>query len=150
MADKITREMRSLNMSAIKNRDTKPELWFRKQLFTRGYRYRKNTGTIVGHPDIWLAKYRTAVFVHGCYWHRHKGCKYAYIPKSNLDFWNAKFQKNIERDESVKEKLRSQGIRVIIVWECSIKTAMKSAEKTESLLNRFCELIMSDELFVEL
>lgn len=83
-----TPEERSKNMAAIHSRNTKPEIWFRKQLFARGYRYRLNTNRIQGHPDIYLRKYNTAIFIHGCFWQRHQGCKYAYMPKSRVEFWN--------------------------------------------------------------
>ena len=81
-------EDRSRNMAAIRSKDTKPEIFFRKLLFANGFRYRKNVNYVPGHPDLYLAKYHTAIFVHGCFWHRHKGCKYAYMPKSRQEFWN--------------------------------------------------------------
>ncbi len=150
MADIKSPEARSRNMAKIRSKDTKPEVWFRKQLFSYGFRYRKNVSTIPGHPDIWLAKHNTAVFVHGCFWHRHKECKYAYIPKSNVDFWINKFQKNIERDKIVQEQLTMLGIRNVIIWECSIKKAMASAEKALILIEDFHEFLVSDKKSVEL
>ena len=92
MADIKTPEERSRNMSKIRSRDTKPEVWLRKKLFERGYRYRKNVSNVPGHPDAWLAKYNTAVFVHGWFWHRHEGCKYAYTPKSQVEFWTDEYR----------------------------------------------------------
>lgn len=120
-----TPEERSKNMAAIHSRNTKPEIWFRKQLFARGYRYRLNTNKIQGHPDIYLRKYNTAIFIHGCFWHRHQGCKYAYMPKSRVEFWNKKFDANIKRDEKIKEELYNRGIKCLIIWECSIKKMRK-------------------------
>lgn len=93
MTDIKSEEERSKNMSAIKSADTKPELFIRKLLFSSGYRYRIQVSNIPGRPDLWLRKYNTAIFVHGCFWHRHKGCRFAYFPKSRVDFWNDKFEK---------------------------------------------------------
>ena len=121
MADTISPERRSRNMSAIKSRDTKPEVYLRKLLYHQGFRYRKNYSGVFGHPDIYLPKYKVAIFVHGCYWHRHSGCQYAYMPKSRVEFWHKKFDDNIRRDKFVRETLESQGIRCLIVWECTIK-----------------------------
>ena len=87
-------EERSKNMAAIHSKNTKPEIYFRKLLFARGYRYSLNSKNIPGHPDVYLRKYNTAIFVHGCFWHRHNGCKYAYMPKSREDFWAEKFETN--------------------------------------------------------
>ena len=98
-------EDRSRNMAAIRSKDTKPEIFFRKLLFAKGFRYRKNVNYIPGHPDLYLAKYHTAIFVHGCFWHRHKGCKYAYMPKSNHNYWVAKFDSKIKRDIRIKNEL---------------------------------------------
>ncbi|MDO5116342.1 MAG: very short patch repair endonuclease, partial [Synergistaceae bacterium] len=101
MTDILSREQRSRNMAAITGRDTRPEIFFRKKLFARGFRYRKNVLNIFGHPDIYLAKYRTAIFVNGCFWHRHQGCVYSYMPKSRIDFWTAKFEANVVVTEKV-------------------------------------------------
>lgn len=121
MADSISPERRSRNMSAIKSKDTKPEVYLRKLLYHQGFRYSKNFSGIFGHPDIYLPKYKVAIFVHGCYWHRHSGCQYAYMPKSRVEFWQRKFDDNLHRDKLVRETLESQGIRCLIVWECTIK-----------------------------
>ena len=91
-------EERSKNMAAIHSKNTKPEIYFRKLLFSQGYRYSLNSGKIPGHPDIYLRKYNTAIFVHGCFWHRHSGCRYAYMPKSKVEFWQKKFEANVNRD----------------------------------------------------
>lgn len=95
MTDIKTPAERSKNMAAIKGKNTKPEVFLRKQLFTAGYRYRNNSSLAPGHPDIWLRKYNTAIFVHGCFWHRHSGCKLCYMPKSRVEFWEKKFTDNI-------------------------------------------------------
>ena len=103
--DIVTPEQRSKNMAAIRSKDTKPEVYFRKLLFAKGYRYSLNSKTVPGHPDIYLRKYNTAVFVHGCFWHRHEGCKFAYMPKSRIEFWQNKFEANRKRDIVVRNEL---------------------------------------------
>ena len=108
-------------MSRIKNKDTKPEVTLRKALFARGFRYRVNVRTLPGKPDIVLLRYKTVIFIHGCFWHGHPGCKYAYTPKSNTEFWVNKISGNRERDAVVKRKLEESGWKVIVVWECEIK-----------------------------
>ena len=125
MADSLTPEKRSWNMSRIKSKNTTPEIYLRKLLFAGGYRYQIAPKAIPGHPDIYLKKYNTAIFVHGCYWHRHSGCKYAYTPKTRVDFWEKKFASNIERDKCVKNELVQKGIRQIVIWECTINSMMK-------------------------
>ena len=116
----------------------------------RGYRYRKNTGKIPGHPDIWMKKYNTAIFVNGCFWHRHSGCKYASIPKTRAEFWNEKFKKNVERDNRVKNELESLGIKSWIVWECTVKQMKKDPEMEEHILKEIETFLKSDELRKEL
>ena len=149
MADIKSPEERSQNMSKIRSRDTKPEVWLRKKLFERGYRYRKNVNNVPGHPDIWLAKYDTAVFVHGCFWHRHEGCKYAYMPKSRVEFWTQKFRKNIERDKVVRVELADVGVRMLIVWECTVKRMMKDEETDAEVLREIDAFLLSDEGYME-
>ena len=127
MSDKLTPEKRSWNMSRIKGKDTKIEVEVRKYLFSKGYRFRKNDKRYPGKPDIVLPKYHVAIFVHGCFWHRHEGCKLAYMPKSRVDFWADKFSKNVIRDAKVIDELFERRIRVLIVWECTIN-AMKKSE----------------------
>ena len=116
MADIISRERRSLNMAAIRSKNTKPEVYLRKLLFAEGFRYRIAENSVPGHPDIFLRKYNTAVFVNGCFWHRHQGCKYAYTPKSRIDFWQKKFDTNVRRDSMVKRDLQNRKIKQLIVW----------------------------------
>ena len=114
-------EQRSRNMSAIKSKNTKPEIRVRKILHSMGYRFRLHSKDLPGSPDIVLPKYRTAIFVHGCFWHRHQNCKYASTPKTRQEFWNKKFNENINRDKINQENLSSKGWKIIIVWECEIK-----------------------------
>jgi DNA mismatch endonuclease (patch repair protein) len=121
MTDIVSKEARSRMMSGIKGKNTKPEILVRSMLHKMGYRFRLHMNNLPGKPDIVLPKYHTVVFVHGCFWHRHSGCKYAYIPKSRSDFWNEKFFKNIERDKVNREKLQKAGWVVLTVWECETK-----------------------------
>ena len=122
-------------MAKIRSRDTKPEVWLRKQMFARGYRYRKNVSNVPGHPDIWLAKYGTAVFVHGCFWHRHAGCRLASMPKDNAGYWQAKFERNQARDRANVRELLALGWNVVVVWECRLR------HFGEADLERLCQLI---------
>jgi len=114
-------EQRSRNMSAIKSKNTKPEIIVRKLLHSMGYRFRLHKKDLPGSPDIVLPKYKTVIFVHGCFWHRHKNCKYASTPKTRQEFWEAKFRENINRDKLNQENLSSKGWKIILVWECEIK-----------------------------
>ena len=150
MADRLSATERSKNMSAIKSRDTKSEVYFRKKLFSKGLRYRKNSGKIIGHPDIYLAKYNTAIFVNGCFWHRHTDCKYAYTPKSRVDFWEKKFQSNIQRDNTVRQELFSQKIKQMVVWECTIKQMIKSPDYENEIIKQVMDFLDSDEMYLEL
>ena len=108
-------------MSRIKSSNTKPEEIVRKYLFSKGFRYRKNDKRYPGKPDIVLPKYRTIIFVNGCFWHGHKGCKYYVVPKTNTDFWLNKINHNIERDQKQINQLKMEGWNVIVVWECQLK-----------------------------
>lgn len=130
MADIKSPEERSKNMSAIRSKDTKPEEYFRKRLFAEGFRYRKNDKRYPGHPDVVLPKYRTIVFVNGCFWHQHPGCKEAHIPETRIQYWTEKLTRNVERDKSNIMKLKSMGWKVIVVWECELKK--KTIEETMS------------------
>lgn len=136
MADIKSPAERSRNMRAIRSRDTKPEVYLRKLLFARGLRYRKNVRHIPGHPDMYLAKYRAAIFVHGCFWHRHEGCRYAYTPKSRVEFWQQKFDTNIHRDRVVRDKLMTMDIRCLVIWECTINTMMKNPLYQEETIQK--------------
>ena len=121
MADTVSKEVRSRNMAAIKSNDTTPEVAVRKYLFSQGFRYRKNVKGMPGKPDIVLRKYNTCIFVNGCFWHKHEGCKYFVWPKSNTEFWKEKIESNIERDKRNYIKLEEDGWKVVVVWECEIK-----------------------------
>lgn len=150
MADIKTAEKRSKNMSAIRSKDTSPELFLRHLLFSHGYRYRLYTQSVPGHPDLWMKKYNTAIFVHGCFWHRHAGCKYAYMPKSRIDFWMNKFEKNIKRDDSVRKALEEKSIKCLTIWECTIKKAQKKNGHPELLLDEIKNFLNSNALYIEL
>ena len=121
MADKLTPSKRSWNMSRIRGKDTKIEVKVRQYLFSQGFRYRKNVTDMPGKPDIVLPRYRTVIFIHGCYWHRHEGCKNCSIPGTNQEFWLQKFQKNVENDLKHKTQLETAGWKVLILWECQIE-----------------------------
>lgn len=121
MADIMTPEQRSRNMAAIKGKDTKPEMIVRKYLFSRGLRFRVQVRKLPGNPDIVLPKYKTAIFVNGCFWHGHEGCKYFRLPKSNVEFWREKIERNIERDKESMKALFDLGWKVIRVWECELR-----------------------------
>ncbi len=150
LADIKSKEQRSFNMSKIKGKDTKPEEYIRKLLFARGYRYRKNAKGVIGHPDIWMARYNLAIFINGCFWHRHQGCKYAYSPKSNVEFWNRKFDQNVERDQKVLKSLSEQKIRCLIIWECTVKRMKKSEGCQAEYLATITDFINSDDLYLEI
>lgn len=136
MADRISREHRSWNMSRIRDRDTAPEMAVRSLLHRMGCRFRLHRKDLPGKPDIVLSKYRTVIFVHGCFWHRHRRCKFAYTPKTRIDFWTEKFEKNIERDSRIQRRLRNLGWHVIVVWECQTHDLEKLKDRLNRLLQR--------------
>lgn len=126
-------------MSRIKGKDTAIEVKVRKELFRLGFRFRKNVKVLPGKPDIVLPKYKTAVFIHGCFWHRHKGCKDATTPKTRTDFWTEKFQKNVENDLKHYEELSNAGWRVYVMWECDIEKHFdQSLENLIAFLHAGC------------
>jgi len=133
LADTITREKRSWNMSRIKAKDTSIEIRVRKWLYHHGYRYRKNVSALPGKPDIVLKSYNTVIFIHGCFWHRHPNCKDATIPKTRTEFWQSKFAKNIANDKKNTQKLEEMGFRVLIIWECEIN---KHFDETVSKISK--------------
>lgn len=135
--DVHSQEVRSYNMSRIRGKDTKPEIAVRKYLFSQGFRYRKNVKKMPGAPDIVLPKYKTCIFVNGCFWHKHNGCRYFVWPKSNTEFWREKIEKNVARDQKNYALLKSEGWNIIVVWECEIKHDFenKMIELTESIKN---------------
>lgn len=115
-------------MSRIRSQNTKPEVIVRKYLFAKGFRYRVNVKKLPGSPDIVLRKYRTAIFIHGCFWHGHENCKIAHIPKTRTEWWKKKIQRNIERDNDTRAKLKGMGWRTMLIWECQL--APKQRETT--------------------
>jgi DNA mismatch endonuclease, patch repair protein len=127
--DRISKLHRSWNMSRIKCRDTKPELIVRSILHRLGFRFRLHAKYLPGRPDIVLPKWKTVILVHGCFWHRHNGCNFAYKPKSRRSFWNRKFFQNVARDRLVQRKLRGMGWHVQVVWECQTQKPEKLATK---------------------
>jgi len=119
--DTLSPIQRSINMSRVKGRDTRPEKIVRSLLHRLGYRFRLHNNKLPGKPDITLAKYKTVIFVHGCFWHRHSGCPRASIPKTRQEFWTNKFEKNINRDKQVQTNLKELGWKIIVIWECELK-----------------------------
>lgn len=136
MADNLTVENRRYNMTQIKSANTKPEELVRKFLFSQGFRYRKNDKRFPGKPDIVLPKYKTIIFVHGCFWHCHDGCPDFVLPKSNHDYWHPKLEKNRLRDAEHIRHLAEIGWKVIIVWECELKK-----QNRETRLIQLCKEI---------
>lgn len=128
---------RSQNMARVKSKNTKPEVFLRKLLWHKGFRYRLNYKELPGSPDLYIPKYRIAIFVNGCFWHMHENCRYSSIPKNNHDFWKSKLEGNVERDKQNYIKLESMGIKVIVVWGCELKQMMKDecvlSEKMNSI-----------------
>lgn len=132
--DKITPLQRSLNMSKIRSRNTTPELAVRKVLTQLGYRYRINVKSLPGKPDISLGRIKTVIFIHGCFWHQHEGCKRNFMPKSNLDYWKNKLKNNVTRFERHKTALIKSNYNVIVIWECETKNIKQLKETIENQL----------------
>ena len=128
-------EQRSRNMSAIKSKNTKPEIKVRKILHSMGYRFRLHSKDLPGSPDIVLPKYKTVIFVHGCFWHRHENCKYASTPKTRKEFWNKKFTENKKRDSEIQEKIKILDWRSIVIWECETKNIENLRDKIIDVFN---------------
>lgn len=135
MSDILTKEQRHRCMSNVKSKNTKPEIMVRKFLFSNGYRYRVNRKDLPGKPDIVLPKYKTVVFINGCFWHGHPKCKYATIPATNRDFWLAKINGNVERDKLTREKLSQLGWKVIDIWQCQLKPHEKETTLNQLISN---------------
>lgn len=143
--DKLTPQQRHKNMAAIRGKNTKPEIIVRKGLWKRGFRYRLNHKRLVGHPDIVLRKYRTCIFVNGCFWHGHEGC--SKIPSTNREFWEAKIRKNKERDIETQKELAKMGWHCITVWECELKPNVR--EKTlDSLAFTLNHIFLQDHTII--
>lgn len=135
--DKLTREHRSWNMSRIQGRNTGPEIAMRSMLHRNGFRFRLQEKGLPGKPDIVLPKFRTAIFVHGCFWHRHENCKYCYTPKSRNEFWNGKFQRTVERDAEQMKAVSETGWLPVVVWECEIKDKpVQTLKKVQNILQK--------------
>lgn len=148
--DVLTKEQRHRNMSSIRSKNTKPEIYIRQLLFSKGYRYRLHNPNIPGKPDLWLKKYNTAIFINGCYWHRHKNCKFASQPKSNSEFWNKKFDANIRRDHQVRKTLNELNIRYLDIWECTIKRMKKDGDYKITIIKKIEKFLKSDTPSLEL
>lgn len=133
MTDVMTPEQRSRCMAAIRGKDTKPEIIVRKYLFSRGMRFRVQVRKLPGNPDIVLPKYKTVIFVNGCFWHGHEDCKYFRLPKSNVEFWKNKIKYNMARDVRNQAELKTLGWRVIRVWECGLRTVSGREEYLQNL-----------------
>ena len=131
--DNHTKEQRHYNMAQIKSKNTRPEEHVRKYLFAHGFRFRKNDKRYAGHPDVVLPKYKTIIFVNGCFWHMHN-CKDFVLPTSNKEYWQSKLEKNKKRDEENIKTLQDLGWHVIVVWECELKTELKRAERMALLI----------------
>lgn len=137
--DIVSQKIRSRMMAGIRHKDTKPEMLVRKHLHSLGFRYRLHRRVGKTRPDLVLPRWKTSIFVHGCYWHRHEGCKLASEPKSNIAFWKNKFSQNVERDRRNVEELRSLGWSVGIIWECSVRNGkFMEAKLRELITNRDC------------
>lgn len=143
MTDRLTKEQRYRCMSAVKSKNTKPELLVRKFLFNRGFRYRLNHPRLPGHPDIVLRKYRTVIFVNGCFWHGHDNCRYFRLPKTNIDFWQKKIERNKERDKEEQRQLAAMGWHCITIWECQLKPKVRK-QTLESLAYTLNHIFLED------
>ncbi len=129
-------------MSKISGKETKPELLVRKFLFTQGFRYRKNVKRLPGKPDIVITKFKTVIFIHGCFWHGHKGCRKSSLPSSNIEFWQNKISKTIERDKNITYELKKMGWKVLTVWQCELRNKFER----EKLFNKLLLLIKENAL----
>ena len=141
--DKLSPQQRHNNMAAIHGKDTKPEMVVRRYLWGHGYRYRLNHPRLPGKPDIVMRKYRTCIFVNGCFWHGHVGCRYYTIPKTNTEFWVNKVKRNKERDLKVRHELAAMGWHSITIWECELKP-VKREDTLESLAYTLNKIFLQD------
>ena len=135
--DTLTPKKRSWNMSRIKSKDTTPERVVRSFLHRNGFRFRLHVKDLPGTPDIVLPKYKTVIEVRGCYWHRHPGCKYAYAPKTRVEFWSQKFAENVARDMKTELALKSLGWRIIVIWECEVDDIKRGDKVIINLFDKF-------------
>ena len=141
--DNKSKEERHKNMAAVRSKGTKPEITVRVFLFAHGFRYRLNSAKLPGHPDIVLKKYKTCIFVNGCFWHGHENCKYASMPKTNTEFWKKKIERNRQRDVEEQQQLAKMGWHCIVIWECELKPKKKE-QTLASLLFTLNHIFLSD------
>lgn len=134
MVDNLTIEQRKRAMSSVQQQNTKPEKIVRSLLHRSGFRFRKNVSSILGKPDIVLPKYKTIIFVHGCFWHQHAGCRKSRRPTTNIEFWNTKLDKNMKRDKQTETELKNLGWNILTVWDCEIKDEELLIEKLKNSL----------------
>lgn len=132
--DRVSKAVRSRNMAAVRSRDTKPEVQIRSLLHRLGFRFRLYDKSLPGKPDIVLKKYKTVIFVNGCFWHHHENCRDSRLPKTNKDFWEKKINSNVERDRRNKYKLIESGWRVLVIWECEIRRFSENPQDLKELL----------------
>lgn len=135
MTDVLSKEQRKRCMSKIKSKDTKPEMLVRRFLFSHGFRFRLHRKDLPGNPDIVLPKFKTVIFINGCFWHGHRDCKFATIPETNRDFWLSKISGNIIRDNESVERLKQSGWKVIVIWQCELKPKVKD-QTLEQLITK--------------
>ena len=135
MTDIFSEEQRSYVMSRVASKDTKPEKIVRSFLHGSGFRFRLHVSNLPGKPDLVLARHKTAIFVHGCFWHRHKDCKKATTPQSRKEFWEEKFKRNVIRDRENSRALKRSGWRVLVIWECQLTNSRKRSRRLESLVS---------------
>lgn len=141
--DKLTKEQRHKCMAAIRSKNTRSEVLVRKFLFSRGFRYRLNHPRLPGHPDVVLRKYRTVIFVNGCFWHGHEGCKYFRLPRTNVEFWASKIERNQKRDKEEQVRLAEMGWHCITIWECQLKPSVRE-QTLESLIYTLNHIYLKD------
>jgi DNA mismatch endonuclease, patch repair protein len=134
MVDIYPKQKRSQIMASISGKETKPEILVRSFLFKQGFRFRKNVKRLPGKPDIVLTKYQKIIFLHGCFWHGHKKCKASALPETRIEFWTKKIKANIDRDKRTINELKKLGWKVIIIWQCEIKTIIRREERFEKLI----------------
>lgn len=146
MADIVDKQTRSRMMAGIRGKDTKPEMVLRRALHARGFRYRLHGKGVPGRPDLILAKHRAVIFVHGCFWHRHAGCRYATTPATRPEFWAEKFAANVRRDQAAHDALAADGWRVATIWEC----ALRKREKVQPAVARIAEWLLSESRRLEI
>jgi DNA mismatch endonuclease (patch repair protein) len=139
--DTFSKSKRSEIMSKVSGKDTKPEILVRKYLFSKGFRYRKNVNGLPGKPDIVLPKYKTIIFIHGCFWHGHRNCEASQLPESNIEYWTKKISSNIKRDSQNKKTLKTLGWNVIVIWECELKTKNRK-KRLSSIVNKLHKITL--------